>query len=81
MGTLLPFPQSIQGYDFFCLGSFSNSNTETFAVLALTLLQYIQIYISVLRSLIPAWSCGPQKKKTTMRKKIPEMEEDLTPDR
>lgn len=58
-----------------------HSNTETLAVLALTLLHYIQKYLSVLKSLIPARLCGPQGGKTPAKKKISELERDLTPER
>lgn len=39
-------------------------------------------YLSVLKSLIPACLCGPQRsKKAAGKKKIAELERDLTPDR
>lgn len=58
-----------------------HSNTETLAVPALTFLQYIQKYLSVLKSLIPACFCGPQGSKTPGKRRIPELERDRTPDR
>lgn len=58
-----------------------HSNTETLAVLALTWLQYIQRYLSVLKSLTPACLCGPQASRAPVKKKISELEKDLTPNR
>lgn len=58
-----------------------HSNTETLTVLPLSLLQYIQKYFSVLKSLISACLCGPQGSKSPGKKKISELEKDLTPDR